>query len=317
MERPRIRKRKEWGARKPRARTRARLVSGMVDHWGGLPAVRDGDPAATLRAYQDYHMDSKGWLDIAYNFAVGQDGSIWECRGWDVANGATAPGAPNRTLTAVCYLAGADYRDGRIAYADRLTDEAKWAMAWLWCQWVDRHGGIGPRSVHRQWYQTSCPGDELAAWWLSPDADRRITAVTDGRAPWDEGTPPPPSQPPRTRYYLEDAMQEHRATIGPDTQAHEFWAVPAHGDRWDTETVFSSKLNLYVTDGLGPCRVDLYQTADGPTHKDELTVGQLAGLRNHELRIGGRVGLAVPKGRTVIAVVRYGPAVWPARAEAS
>lgn len=32
---------------------------------------------------QNYHMKYKGWDDISYNFLVGEDGSVYEGRGWD------------------------------------------------------------------------------------------------------------------------------------------------------------------------------------------------------------------------------------------
>lgn len=32
---------------------------------------------------QNYHMDTKGWADIGYNFLVGEDGLAYEGRGWD------------------------------------------------------------------------------------------------------------------------------------------------------------------------------------------------------------------------------------------
>jgi peptidoglycan recognition protein LC len=32
---------------------------------------------------QTYHMESKSWDDIGYNFLVGGDGDVYEGRGWD------------------------------------------------------------------------------------------------------------------------------------------------------------------------------------------------------------------------------------------
>ncbi|CAK1554921.1 unnamed protein product [Leptosia nina] len=36
-----------------------------------------------VRSIQTYHIESKGWYDIAYNFLVGGDGSVYYGRGWD------------------------------------------------------------------------------------------------------------------------------------------------------------------------------------------------------------------------------------------
>ena len=32
---------------------------------------------------QNYHMDSNGWCDIGYSFAIGGDGEVYEGRGWN------------------------------------------------------------------------------------------------------------------------------------------------------------------------------------------------------------------------------------------
>jgi len=41
-----------------------------------------------LRGWQDWHMDGRGWTDIAYNEAVDQNGDVWILRG-DYKDGAT------------------------------------------------------------------------------------------------------------------------------------------------------------------------------------------------------------------------------------
>ncbi|CAG9760673.1 unnamed protein product [Ceutorhynchus assimilis] len=35
-----------------------------------------------IRLIQTYHIESKGWADIGYNFCVGSDGNVYEGRGW-------------------------------------------------------------------------------------------------------------------------------------------------------------------------------------------------------------------------------------------
>lgn len=36
-----------------------------------------------VRDIQDYHIETKGWDDIGYNFLIGGDGSVYVGRGWD------------------------------------------------------------------------------------------------------------------------------------------------------------------------------------------------------------------------------------------
>lgn len=84
--------REEWGARPPGSvtETDAREIflhhsvgSGMVDKDG------DGDKGDDyMRQMQSFHMDSRGWRDLAYNFAIDPDGlEVYEGRGWGVLPG--------------------------------------------------------------------------------------------------------------------------------------------------------------------------------------------------------------------------------------
>lgn len=83
---PTIITRAGWGGRPPRG-TAAALstpVSTVVIHHGGTATfcTTQAACAAIVRAYQNFHMDTNGWLDIGYNFVVGEDGNIFEGRGW-------------------------------------------------------------------------------------------------------------------------------------------------------------------------------------------------------------------------------------------
>ena len=49
------------------------------------------------RFIQTFHMDSRGFFDIAYNFLVGGDGAIYEGRGWD-KEGAHSKGFNKKTI---------------------------------------------------------------------------------------------------------------------------------------------------------------------------------------------------------------------------
>ena len=89
----RILSRSDWGA-KPRKRkyTQRRTATMVFIHHGGTKLAghtRDHE-AAALRAYQQYHMGTRGWSDIAYSFAVApRSGRVYELRGWGAKPGAT------------------------------------------------------------------------------------------------------------------------------------------------------------------------------------------------------------------------------------
>lgn len=68
----------------------ARNVIGLVFHWPAMTKPVRGVKAvaAALRAWQDYHMDDRGWSDIAYQEAYDQDGNVWILRGLDTQSAA-------------------------------------------------------------------------------------------------------------------------------------------------------------------------------------------------------------------------------------
>ena len=84
---PSIISRRGWGARAPRsiARFPSSPVRFVVIHHGGSRAycTTQSSCTAIVRGYQNHHMNIKGWLDIGYNFVVGEDGNVYEGRGWD------------------------------------------------------------------------------------------------------------------------------------------------------------------------------------------------------------------------------------------
>lgn len=70
-------------------------VRGLAFHWPGTQSSRPLSKAAVpraLRSWQSFHMDGRGWSDIAYQAAVDQWGRVWELRGLanrSAANGGT------------------------------------------------------------------------------------------------------------------------------------------------------------------------------------------------------------------------------------
>jgi len=84
--------RKDWNARAPRARYRLEpdQVEGVALHWPAT-TTKYQTPAgvmAALRAWQNYHMDTHGWSDIAYQVAIDQAGNWYQLRGLRHRSGA-------------------------------------------------------------------------------------------------------------------------------------------------------------------------------------------------------------------------------------
>lgn len=101
--------RSAWKARASRgpvALTSA-AVEGEALHWPGMakPINADGDIgarriASALRGWQNYHMDDRGWSDIAYQVAVDQAGRAWTLRGLNIRSGANGDADVNRRFGA-------------------------------------------------------------------------------------------------------------------------------------------------------------------------------------------------------------------------
>jgi hypothetical protein len=81
---PNIIRRKDWGAKKPTKCSfgtygpRTRGV--IIHHTVGSNDYKKSDSAKIVRATQAYHMNSRDWCDIGYNFLVDKYGQIFEGR---------------------------------------------------------------------------------------------------------------------------------------------------------------------------------------------------------------------------------------------
>ncbi|XP_055950793.1 peptidoglycan recognition protein-like [Argiope bruennichi] len=71
--------REEWKARPPVRTTAMALPVGHVIIIHTCFGACDNTPYCkrNVRTIQDYHMDDKGWWDIAYNFLIGGDGRVY------------------------------------------------------------------------------------------------------------------------------------------------------------------------------------------------------------------------------------------------
>ncbi|XP_022096200.1 peptidoglycan recognition protein-like [Acanthaster planci] len=77
--------RDEWNARSP---WDSPVMKGpkhvvVVRHTATSPCNTSQSCEELMQNIQNYHMDSKGWNDIGYNFVIGGDGRVYEGRGWE------------------------------------------------------------------------------------------------------------------------------------------------------------------------------------------------------------------------------------------
>uniref|UniRef100_A0A674JCU8 Peptidoglycan-recognition protein SC2-like n=1 Tax=Terrapene triunguis TaxID=2587831 RepID=A0A674JCU8_9SAUR len=81
---PRIISRRQWGARPPRSRVplRTPVPYVIIHHTAGNRCTSQASCIQQVRGIQNYHMDTLRWPDIGYNFLIGEDGNVYEGRGW-------------------------------------------------------------------------------------------------------------------------------------------------------------------------------------------------------------------------------------------
>ena len=178
--------RAQWGARAPTStgNTISAHPLGVAVHYsdGNVGNATHDTCAGSVRSIQAYHIDSKGWADIAYNFLACQHGYLFEGRGLGKGSAANGTTQANLDYYAVCGLIGpAD------TPTPQLVDGIGEGVALCRAAGADRKV-IG----HRDVFATSCPGDSLYA------------LVQDGR--WSGFVTPPATHIPTPKPVQEDDM---------------------------------------------------------------------------------------------------------------
>lgn len=167
--------RSQWGARAPRSTTRLDLpaVRGFAVHWEGphMGAFAHTECAAKVRGVQRFHMDTRGWTDIAYSFLVCPHGFVFAGRGWNSRTAANGTNDGNARYWAACYLGGE---------GDPFTALAKEAYGSLFAEGHRRVQSATAVRPHSFFKPTACPGDEIRRWIAQPPA---LTEPQEARMP--------------------------------------------------------------------------------------------------------------------------------------
>ena len=152
----------EAGLRPPKKVYPANMVNPSTGHWNGPNVTVHGQTtfdhsrcAAVWRGVQAFHMDSRGWNDIAYNFGICQHGYVFEGRGLNVRNGANGTNEGNKTSHCLMMMAG----------PDNPFNAAEKAAFRDCVKYVSDHTNAPYSAIgHRDWHSTDCPGDARYAW---------------------------------------------------------------------------------------------------------------------------------------------------------
>ena len=152
---PTVHPRSAWGARAPKCSSSTSPYRAVVHHTAD-PTNSPLTAEQQLRQVQNYHMDSRGYCDIAYNYLVSRDARVWTGRGATTLGGHTLN--HNAGNVAICYLG---------TYTDDVPTAAQMCSGAGMFAWLNVTYNIPLASTsikgHRDYGSTACPGNQLYA----------------------------------------------------------------------------------------------------------------------------------------------------------
>ena len=161
---------------------------GSAPHYGG-PKQSAAEPGSdhaqcikTWRGWQTYHMNTKGWSDIAYTGGFCNHGFAFAGRGIGVRTAANGTNTGNQNYYAFTWIGG----EGQTPTQEAL-DAADW-----WVEQLRKSGAGRAVKPHRFFKSTGCPGDPLVGYAASRDGKDVESAAAPAPAP---SKPAPKPQP--------------------------------------------------------------------------------------------------------------------------
>lgn len=175
--------RADCGLRRPKSFSRriAPNKGGIAVHYGGPAQKLDGHAECKRRwkGWQGFHMDERGWSDLAYTMGVCDHGFAFAGRGAGVRTAANGTNAGNDSFYAVVWLGGDGEQPSALAQ-----DAIEWCI-----QELRVNGGAGTSvRPHRSFRSTSCPGGPLVAFSATVDRQTITTSETINQEDEDEMT---------------------------------------------------------------------------------------------------------------------------------
>lgn len=145
-----------WGARAAAAPAPPHTIRMLTVHHSARAATDRTQGPAHLRGYQAFHMDDRGWSDIAYHVAVDRAGVVYQLRDWGTVGDTATSYDPSGHFLLLL--------DGNFD-AHEVTDPQLRTAAHV-LAWAADHFGVGLDTIsgHRDHAPTTaCPGDALYA----------------------------------------------------------------------------------------------------------------------------------------------------------
>jgi len=156
-----------WGARPPRPGGQPHTITRMTIHHSAVALPDNRGIVARLQQHQRYHQDDKGWIDIAYHYAVDRNGNIFALRDTAIAGDTATDYDTEGHFLVLC--------EGD--FDQEMVSEAQLDGAALIFAWAAKQFGITTNTLasHKEVTPvTSCPGTTLESHMTSGDLRRRI-----------------------------------------------------------------------------------------------------------------------------------------------
>lgn len=148
-------RRQGWGAREPQGSMQEHRPRRLTLHHTAVALEDDRESPARLRQHQAFHMDDRDhdYPDLAYHFMVDRRGNVFEGRDVRFRGDTATEYDPTGHFLVCCE---GDYDSQQPTAAQLQSVAAVFA-------WAAQEYGIAPESVrgHRDYAETSCPGDTL------------------------------------------------------------------------------------------------------------------------------------------------------------
>jgi hypothetical protein len=160
-------------------------LRGVAIHWPGTTQDIIGDPgqesiASRIRSYRNFHVNTRGWSDIGYNFAIDQAGRVWMLRSTSWAGNRVGahcasqanPDANHEYVGVLLILGDQEQPSAKMIAAFNDWYRNRFLPVWMGRTDVRGHGKVPGAS-------TSCPGG------------RALTLIASGAFTSGVTAPPP------------------------------------------------------------------------------------------------------------------------------
>ncbi|HUS21198.1 MAG TPA: SpoIID/LytB domain-containing protein [Aeromicrobium sp.] len=193
---PRIIMRSQWGAR-PQGNCSdpiygSQTLGSVIHHTVGSNSYTAAQSAGIVRSIQAYHMNSRNWCDIGYNFLVDRYGQIFEGRGGGINRQVRAAHSGNAKVNemtmGVSLMGTFDNAAPTAAMKEATARLVAWrfASAHIPAKGLYSVGGktLNRIAGHRDVISTACPGAYVYAWISARGGLRdRVAQLVSGSVP--------------------------------------------------------------------------------------------------------------------------------------